>query len=412
MSKSMSIGKTIKKLRRERDITQEQLAAYLGITSRAVSQWECDRTAPDITQLPLLSAIFDTTTDAILGVDLQRNEERIERLVEEAAAFSRSGDFAAATRLLEDGLKQYPRSYRIMAELAEALSCADLDAYAHTVGAAADIDSVSHRVRALCDTVIDECTEETVRDRAFQTIIYRCKTAGSRSLPPRTRTGCRTCGPPGRICSSASMSSRRTPRFCIGMRHSAPTALPSALPSSPRRTGSVQTRRIGFCTRLRISSTPCTASRIPTIMRIISCRRTRHWPKTTPLPAIRKTHFCVWKKCVKPGFCLTPTRRKRRRPRPQCAANAAAGLSRGRKTPAQDFWNVCPANRGTISSARSNRLPPSCAGWKRIPTPENPKERKRAALCFSGPLLLHRKGLQIKKQAFALWIRSVQNKAL
>ena len=42
MSKSMSIGKTIKKLRRERDITQEQLAAYLGITSRAVSQWECD----------------------------------------------------------------------------------------------------------------------------------------------------------------------------------------------------------------------------------------------------------------------------------------------------------------------------------------------------------------------------------
>ena len=146
MSKSMSIGKTIKKLRHERDITQEQLAAYLGITSRAVSQWECDRTAPDITQLPLLSAIFDTTTDAILGVDLQRNEERIERLVEEAAAFSRSGDFAAATRLLEDGLKQYPRSYRIMAELAEALSCADLDEYAHTVGAAADVDAVSHRI--------------------------------------------------------------------------------------------------------------------------------------------------------------------------------------------------------------------------------------------------------------------------
>ena len=42
--------------------------------------------------------------------------------------------------------------------------------------------------------------------------------------------------------------------------------------------------------------------------------------------------------------------------------------------------------------------------------PENPKERKRAALCFSGPLLLHRKGLQIKKQAFALWIDSICQK--
>ena len=37
----MAIGYVIKKLRRERDITQEQLADMLGITSRAVSQWEC-----------------------------------------------------------------------------------------------------------------------------------------------------------------------------------------------------------------------------------------------------------------------------------------------------------------------------------------------------------------------------------
>lgn len=38
----MSIGTTIKRLRREKDITQEQLAEYLGITSRAISQWECE----------------------------------------------------------------------------------------------------------------------------------------------------------------------------------------------------------------------------------------------------------------------------------------------------------------------------------------------------------------------------------
>ncbi|MBQ9130605.1 MAG: helix-turn-helix transcriptional regulator, partial [Clostridia bacterium] len=54
----MSIGSTIKRLRREKDLTQEQLAEYLGITSRAISQWECDRTAPDISQLPTLCHIF------------------------------------------------------------------------------------------------------------------------------------------------------------------------------------------------------------------------------------------------------------------------------------------------------------------------------------------------------------------
>ncbi len=36
----MNIGSTIKRLRRERDITQDRLAEALGITSRAVSQWE------------------------------------------------------------------------------------------------------------------------------------------------------------------------------------------------------------------------------------------------------------------------------------------------------------------------------------------------------------------------------------
>ena len=65
----MSIGTTIKRLRRERDITQEQLAEYLGISTGAVSQWECDRTAPDITQLPLLANVFDVSADELLEID-------------------------------------------------------------------------------------------------------------------------------------------------------------------------------------------------------------------------------------------------------------------------------------------------------------------------------------------------------
>ncbi len=36
----MTIGETIRKLRRERDITQEGLAEMLGVTSQSVSQWE------------------------------------------------------------------------------------------------------------------------------------------------------------------------------------------------------------------------------------------------------------------------------------------------------------------------------------------------------------------------------------
>jgi len=59
----MSIGTTIKKLRRDRNITQEQLAEMLGVSTNAVSQWECDKTAPDISHLPVLANIQQAPSD-------------------------------------------------------------------------------------------------------------------------------------------------------------------------------------------------------------------------------------------------------------------------------------------------------------------------------------------------------------
>ena len=87
----MNIGSTIKKLRRERDMTQEQLAECLGIAAASVSQWECGKTSPDISQLPVLAHIFEVTTDHLLGVDVDSKEKEIERIVKEAYAYSGSG---------------------------------------------------------------------------------------------------------------------------------------------------------------------------------------------------------------------------------------------------------------------------------------------------------------------------------
>ena len=80
----MSVGTTIKKLRRERDMTQEQLAEYLGITANAVSQWECDKTSPDISQLPILANLFEVTTDFLLGVNVSNKQAAIDQICKEA----------------------------------------------------------------------------------------------------------------------------------------------------------------------------------------------------------------------------------------------------------------------------------------------------------------------------------------
>ena len=61
-----SIGNRISKYRREKGLTQEELAAKLGVSSQAVSKWENDASCPDISLLPQLCRILSISTDELL----------------------------------------------------------------------------------------------------------------------------------------------------------------------------------------------------------------------------------------------------------------------------------------------------------------------------------------------------------
>ena len=63
----MHIGKIILELRKKKNITQEELAAELGVTAAAVSKWENGYTLPDILMLCALADYFEVTTDELLG---------------------------------------------------------------------------------------------------------------------------------------------------------------------------------------------------------------------------------------------------------------------------------------------------------------------------------------------------------
>lgn len=63
----MNLGKTILELRKKKNVTQEELAAELGVTAAAVSKWEHGYTLPDILMLVALADYFAVSTDALLG---------------------------------------------------------------------------------------------------------------------------------------------------------------------------------------------------------------------------------------------------------------------------------------------------------------------------------------------------------
>lgn len=74
----MELASQIKRHRSELGLSQEELAAKIYVTRQTVSNWETDRTYPDVESLLLLSVLFDTTVDELIKGDMEAMKEAIE----------------------------------------------------------------------------------------------------------------------------------------------------------------------------------------------------------------------------------------------------------------------------------------------------------------------------------------------
>lgn len=164
----MTIGQRIKKLRRERDITQEQLAEYLNLSASAVSQWECDRVMPDISQLPLLANLFEVSADVLLGIDVDSKAKKIDEIYRTALKTSQEGRRYEAIDILRDGLRQYPDSFLLMEFLVS-----ELRARPPKDGEGAEeLAAYRRQMETYLDKILAGCTDDAIRSRAVQTACF------------------------------------------------------------------------------------------------------------------------------------------------------------------------------------------------------------------------------------------------
>ncbi len=112
-----NLGNNIAKLRRSADITQEQLAEQLNVSVSAVSQWENGKTLPDISAIPVLCHVFSVSSDELLGIDHEKDEEEIKRISDEAHLLMSRAHKVKAEKVLLEGLKRFPNSYELMEAL-------------------------------------------------------------------------------------------------------------------------------------------------------------------------------------------------------------------------------------------------------------------------------------------------------
>lgn len=105
----MNIGNKIRELRKQRGITQEQLAESIGISFQAVSKWENNIALPDITLVPVLASYFGVSMDELFDFSLKEIEHAV-RIITEKAYQYRESNPAESRRILEEGLKKYPEN--------------------------------------------------------------------------------------------------------------------------------------------------------------------------------------------------------------------------------------------------------------------------------------------------------------
>lgn len=77
--KKQTLGMMIVSLRKEKGMTQLELAEKMGVTDKAVSKWERDLSCPDINSLPKLAEIFEISVDELMQVKTLAQEQKGEK---------------------------------------------------------------------------------------------------------------------------------------------------------------------------------------------------------------------------------------------------------------------------------------------------------------------------------------------
>lgn len=116
------LAENLKSHRARMGMTQEELAEMLHITPQSVSKWERGETYPDITLLPALANVFETSIDSLVGMDKIRGEEACYQIHDRANRLMKTGAFAEAEQVYREALLLYPNKAEMLLGLSSVLA--------------------------------------------------------------------------------------------------------------------------------------------------------------------------------------------------------------------------------------------------------------------------------------------------
>ena len=169
-----TIGERIRDLRKKRDLTQEKLADFLGVSYQAVSKWECNLTSPDLGLIGPLTKLLGVSADELLGLTAEGRDGR-KAFFDAAMERFRNDDLEEYTRNAEAAVREFPGDMRYLAwytDCVQMLSVAQPDEKRF---------AMDETVVRCADTVPENTDDEKLKQRVIGDAVYALTDLGRRN---------------------------------------------------------------------------------------------------------------------------------------------------------------------------------------------------------------------------------------
>lgn len=117
----MQIGEVIRKYRKEKNMTQEEMAYRLGVTTPAVNKWENGNSYPDIQMLAPIARLLNISLDTLLSFQENLTDEEIVQIVREVDLRFKENTYHETFQWAKDYMEKYPNSIMLVWQLATIL---------------------------------------------------------------------------------------------------------------------------------------------------------------------------------------------------------------------------------------------------------------------------------------------------
>ena len=167
------IGENLKRLRKEKGFTQEQLAERLNVSFQAVSKWECGDGYPDIVMLPSIAQIFGVSLDELVGMQKICSNKEAEKILAQVDANESRGLREENVMLLREAVKRFPNNYMMSAKPASNLFC--IESKGEEAG-----EERSAEAAEIAEFILANCTDRKITDWMRVDICYYYYWAGNK----------------------------------------------------------------------------------------------------------------------------------------------------------------------------------------------------------------------------------------